>query len=107
MEIEVDRVEQLSDTNYLDCTSVRTKRFGKERKIIGHQIHKVPLGNEILSELHIYKSSGAGYQLTPYKVSKPLCDFINNDTYFYPEIVEVSDLYLPIPCPIPNVRLVT
>lgn len=39
----------------------------------------------------------------PYKIpSKGLCDLINEDTYFYHELVEVSDYKLPSPCPIPS-----
>lgn len=42
---------------------------------------------------NMYKKSGNDYKMMPYKFGPlPLCDFIKNEKYIYPDLVKVSTL---------------
>lgn len=107
MELIIDRMKQHDDLTYVDITNWRIRRVGNERKIFGTQINKIPLGNDVTFELTASMKTGAGYFMLPYKLSKPICDLLANDTYFYPEWAAASDFEVPFTCPVVDVRILS
>lgn len=103
-ELDVDFVEQLSETTYIDFTELKVRRINGTRKIMGNVTYHISLDNTFTEELLVYLKQGGEYRILPYKVSKKgVCDFHNGDEYFYPEMSAVSDMPLPYPCPFPAV----
>lgn len=54
-------------------------------------------------KLNVSKKTGSGYNMLPYKVEKPACDFFTEETYFYPDLVKFSTFPDEMPCPVPSV----
>jgi hypothetical protein len=53
----------------------------------------------------MYLKQGGEYRLLPYKLpKKPLCDFVNEDAFFLPKAVNVSEIRFPMACPFEVVR---
>lgn len=66
-----------------------------------------PLDNSFQVHMIGFKKQGGEYKLMPYKLPpQGFCDVINNDPFNLPQEVEVSNLTLPIPCPILEVILI-
>jgi hypothetical protein len=75
------------------------------RAIVGTvQVFSAEGDNDVKIEVQLYKKQGGEYRKLPYNFPKaPLCDTINNDDHFYPDVVKHSDMPMPMPCPIPKV----
>ena len=53
----------------------------------------------------MYLKQGGEYRELPYKLpKKPICDFVNEDSFFIPKTVNVSDITLPFSCPMKVVK---
>lgn len=105
LEIDIQRIEQLSDKKYFDVSGLKIRKHNKTRKIYGNATLHIDLGNDVLPEIKAYKKSGGEYRLLPYKMPKtPFCEGINGDSYFYPEFAQTSSFpKQPVPCPMPKV----
>lgn len=99
----MEKLEQTGSTDFIDSTAVRVRRDGKLRKIYGKIIVKQQLNNSFVAKGRIFMKTGSGWNLLPYKVDKPVCDFYNDDKFFYPELCKISDFPCPMPCPLPMV----
>jgi Protein of unknown function (DUF1091) len=56
-------------------------------------------------EAKMWKKQGGEYRLLPFKLpAKNLCDFLNQDTIVIPDMVKVSNIPSPMPCPVPQVK---
>lgn len=100
MEIEIQRVEQLSDGKLIDYSELKIKKVNKERKMVGNTTFHVDIDNEVIGSVLLFQKQGGEYRLMPYKMAnKGICDFFNDDSIFYPEYSAVSDFPVPFPCP--------
>lgn len=106
LEIDLQKIEQIGETKYLDCSALKIRKENKTRKVFGNLTLHHDLGNDVLVESQIFKKSGSGYQLMPYRLpKKPFCDAVNQGKYIYPEIAEMSSFPSPpISCPMPKVN---
>ena len=53
----------------------------------------------------MYLKQGGEYRLLPFKLpKKALCDFVNEDIYFLPKAVNVTDITFPVSCPLETVK---
>lgn len=57
--------------------------------------------NSVLCHVTAYKKQGGEYRLMPYKIKKPLCEFLEEDKYFYDDFCANSTMINPFPCPYP------
>lgn len=96
-------MEQTGSTEYADITGLKIRRDGKIRKIYGKLAFNRPINNSFIGRVQTYIKTGAGWDLRPFKVEKPVCDIYAEDQFFYPEMAKNSDLPLPMPCPLPVV----
>lgn len=103
LELRFDKVDHVGTTEYVDATSLKIKRVEKDRKLFGKFIVKVPLNNSVQVKVSAFSKTGSGWNLLPYKIEKPACNFFTDDKYFYPDLVNFSNFPLPMPCPIPAV----
>lgn len=90
-----------------DFTSLKVKKLNKTSRGIYGNISLLVNGfdNTMKCEAKMSHKQGGEYRRLPYRLPpKNLCDFLNEDTFFYPELVTVSDIPKPIPCPIEPVR---
>lgn len=54
----------------------------------------------------MFKKVGMDYQKTPYKLGpNKFCQYVNDEHFFYPDLVKVSDLPTQGSCPWPAVRV--
>lgn len=106
IEIDIQKFDQLSGEDLIDSTGIKIRKENKTRKVFGKVLLLQDVGNDVLAGVRVFKRSGSGYQLLPYKLPpKPICDALNKGGYIYPEIVAMSDApKQPVPCPLPKVR---
>lgn len=106
IEIDIQKFDQRSGECLVDSTGLKIRKENKTRKIFGKVVILQDVGNDVIAEIKLFKKSGSGYQLLPYRIPpKPFCDTINKGSYLYPEIAAMSDFpEQPIPCPLPKVR---
>lgn len=104
MEVEIQRVEQIGDTNYVDFSQLKVRKIDGERKVVGNATFHAILDNSYLASCLVYKKAGGEYRLQPYRLPEmPFCSFLDTDIYGYPELAASSDFPKPVPCPFPNV----
>lgn len=104
VDIILDRVEHVGTTEFFDTTSLKVKRSGRERKLYGKFVHKMEIDNSVTARLTVFMKTGAGWNLLPYKIEKPYCEFFEGDEYFYPELAKHSNAPYPLKCPVPKVK---
>lgn len=106
-DIELRHVNQISGMeNVADYTGLKVKRLTKKtRGIFGNLTVTGVLDDSYLIGVNAARKQGGEYRLLPYRIPpKPICTFINEDTYIYPELSASSDFPLPMPCPLPLVQ---
>lgn len=104
IELILDRIEQVGTKDYLDSSSLKIRKVGKDRQMFGKFIIKQPLNDSVILKIGVFKKTGAGWNNLPYKIEKPICTFFLNDKYFYQDLVKVSNFPNTMPCPVPAVR---
>lgn len=104
VELVLDRMEQFGPTDDVDLSGMKVRKDGKDRKVFGKWIIHRSFDDSYVAKLVGYMKTGAGWNLLPYKIEKPVCVFHNEDIYFYKELAEVSDFLFPTPCTMINVR---
>lgn len=103
VEIILDRFEQIGTTEFFDASDYKVKRSGRDRKLYGKFEHKIEIDNSITVRIDSFMKTGVGWNMLPYKIVKPFCEFFVGDEYFYPELAKYSDAPFPINCPVPAV----
>jgi hypothetical protein len=107
IDVEVREVKQISGKKFVDLTNLKVKKLNKTtRGIVGHfTVKAADLGNNMQVAIQFWKKQGGEYRQLPYRLpSKNLCDYFNEDDIFMPEILKVSNVSSPLPCPVPQVR---
>lgn len=100
------RVEQLSDTSVIDVRNLKTKKDGRDRKVYGNFSFNVPIDDSYTIQVELFTKQGGEYRKTPFKMFEiGYCTLTENDTFFYKELSEVSDLVFPAPCPFAKVAI--
>lgn len=107
VEVILDRIEQVGSTDFIDATDLKVRRSGRDRKLFGKFEYKVDMDNSITARISAGMKTGAGWNILPYKVEKPYCEFIEEDKYFYPELANHSNATFPPTCPVPKVSRVS
>jgi hypothetical protein len=85
---------------------VKVKKLNKtHRGIIGSFVVNSPdVDNDLMVEARMLQKQGGEYRLMPYNLpKKSFCDFFNEDEVIVPELVKVSNIPKPMPCPVPMV----
>jgi hypothetical protein len=106
-DVEISHVEQpAGDKNFMDVSQLKVRKIPgtKIRAVYGPMIFRGPIDNSYICSIKIYAKQGNEYRLRPYSVpTKPACDLISQDPYIMPEVAKVSNMTLPVPCPVVNV----
>lgn len=77
----------------------------RKGKITGKMIFNGIIDNNIKVECELSTKQGGEYRKTPFKFpERRLCDFLNDDEYFYEEMCQHSTWHKPFLCPQSNVR---
>lgn len=100
-------MKQISGKEIADFTSFKVKKLNKTaRGIVGNIIlHASDVDNTMMVEARLSQKQGGEYRRLPYKLPpKKLCDFFNEDVYVFPDVVKVSNVPSPLPCPPEPVR---
>jgi hypothetical protein len=102
----LQKFEQKFTNGIADLSQIKIKRINgtKERGMFGICKINGPIDDSYKYKITGYKKQGGQYRLMPYNF--PLakwCSAINNDPYVVPDIVEHSNMTVPIDCPISNV----
>lgn len=106
VEIILDRVEHVGTKEFFDASDLKVKRSGRDRKLFGKLEHKIEVDDSITAKLTAFMKTGAGWNLLPYKIEKPYCEFFVGDEYFYPELAKHSNAVYPLKCPVPAVNTI-
>jgi hypothetical protein len=88
-------------------TNIKVKRIPgtKTRGVFGPIIVNGDLDDNFNVLVKIYIKQGGEYRLMPFKhPPQPICEFINNEKYYIPDAIKVTNFTLPVPCPIPKVN---
>jgi Protein of unknown function (DUF1091) len=101
LDIILDRIECSSDSDFIECSTLKVKRVKKQRLMFGNVTILQPLDNDVNIQVLFFKKQGGEYRKMPYKIVKPLCDAIKEDIYFYDELCANSTLPGNRPCPYP------
>jgi hypothetical protein len=102
-DIEYQSVRQDYGANFFDWSKLKVSRIKgtKTRALFGPMTARGAIDNSFTFMGNMYKKQGGEYRLQPFKLPpQSFCDALNNDPYFMPEIAKVSNLTLPIPCPL-------
>lgn len=104
-EIEEHHLEQLDEPTFIDFTGLKLRKVGKQRSLVGNTTHHIALDNSCIAGISLLIKQGGEYRLLPYKLAKKgVCDFVQDDTIFYPSFSAASTYPSPFPCPLPAVR---
>jgi hypothetical protein len=106
IDVDLRDMRQTLGKEVVDMSSLKVKKLNKTtRGIVGNFIIKATdVGNSMQVATQFWKKQGGEYRKLPYKLpSKNLCDFFNEDIYFIPEILKVSNVLSPLPSPVPSV----
>lgn len=108
MEIEIQHIEQLGGHDHIDYSKLKVRKVNRTRLIFGNATHYFPVDNNVKVQILAFIKQGGEYRQMPYKIpEKNLCDFYNEDQYFYPQFAAATDYPLPYPCPLPPVNIYT
>jgi hypothetical protein len=110
VEFELDDFEQISDTKYIDKTSVRMKRVKNIRGLFGNASYKVDLDNSVLVKITAMKKNEQTGEFEAYPFSLPNIGFCRFVTEFmgekaYYEISSTTDFPEKFQCPMKKVRI--
>lgn len=100
----LDRIEQAGTKDYVESL-IKIKKSERDRKMFGKIIFKQPLNDSVFIKLGVSKKTSSGYNVMPFKVEKPICAFVAEDTYFYKYLVKFSTYPDTMPCPTPVVSI--
>jgi Protein of unknown function (DUF1091) len=101
LDVILDRVECSGDPDFLECSNLKIKRVSKERLMFGNFTMVIPMDNEVIADLAAYQKQGGEYRKMPYKIVKPFCDIVKEDTYFYDDLCINSTIPKERLCPFP------
>lgn len=94
LDISLDHCLQLEGDreNFMDWSTIKVRKLNKTHHgLIGNLTHRVPLDNSYEGQLTIFIKQGGEYRKLPYRLPKKnYCDYIKDDTYFYPELAASS-----------------
>ena len=99
-------LKQLSGAEFIDFSEWKVRKVNRTTRLLTGTVVVVNpnIDNKVKIEFELYKKQGGEYRKQAYTLPpKGSCDFINQDTYFYPEIVKVSNAPEKMPCPLPVV----
>lgn len=71
LELIMEKVESIGSTDYIDASDLKIRRVGKNRKLFGKIIYKVPLNNANQVKAELFIKTGSGWNMLPYKIEKP------------------------------------
>lgn len=106
--MEVRDFKQLEGFSNMDFSNLKVKKVNRtSRMLIGTIVVPTPdIDNSVKADFVFHQKQGGEYRKLPYSLPpKSLCEFCNEDIYFYPEVVAVSDFPRPLPCPLPQVKI--
>lgn len=94
------------DGKIVDFSQIKVQRVNKTkaRGVFGPIIVHEPINNNYEMEELIYTKQGGEYRQMPFRIQKvKLHEFFKNDKTFYPDMIAMSDIPFPTPCPLPKV----
>jgi hypothetical protein len=103
IDLEIQDFKQILGGQFSDFSNVRVKKLNKTTRGLFGNINLMvsDFDNSMQVEAKMSKKQGGEYRKLPYRLPpKKLCDFFNEDIFFYPDLVKTSNLPLPFPCPI-------
>jgi hypothetical protein len=105
IEVELKLVEQLTDTTLFDYSKLKIRKHEKIRKIFGNVTHHIDLDNSYTAFGDLFTKQGGEYRKLPYRLPEAkLCDFYQNDKFYYKEMCKFSTFPYPSECPVKKVR---
>jgi hypothetical protein len=104
-DVELQNLEQTAGDkeNFLDITNLKVRKVpgSKTRGVFGLAVFRGYIDNTNTATINIYIKQGGEYRLMPFKISsQPVCDSMKEDKYFMPEVAKVSNVTIPVPCPL-------
>jgi hypothetical protein len=100
-------VEQFSGEAFVDFTNLKVKKIPgtKSRGLFGSVIVHGDIDNTFKIMCKFYIKQGGEYRLMPYKFPpQAVLDTFNNDKYFAPDFIKVSNFTQPLSSPVPKVE---
>jgi hypothetical protein len=108
LELEISDFKAFQGNEFIDVSNIRVRKINKTaRGIVGtFSVVSKELDNDFIVVVRLYQKQGGEYRKTPYHL-QPIgaCDSINGDIYAFPEFAKVSNLVLPVSCPISQVNV--
>jgi hypothetical protein len=93
-EVIIDRVESIYVDPAVMAVSLKVHKMknSKTRAVFGSVTLFRPMGNDVIFDTVILKKQGGEYRTLPFRLfPTPMCDYLANDVYFYPELAKNSD----------------
>lgn len=104
LEFEMQQLTPLTEPTYLDYRDIRVRKHEKVRKIFGNVTHHIDMDNSYTATVELFVKQGGEYRKLPYRLKEsPVCDFFQQDTYFYEEMTTMTTYPFPFVCPIAKV----
>lgn len=111
IEYELDDYEQISDTKYVDKTSLRLKRVKNSRGLFGNATYHIDLDNTILVKITAAKKNEqtGEYEVSPFSLPNVgFCKFhsktVMGEKAYY-EISSTTDFPADFQCPFKKVNI--
>ncbi|CAO1398196.1 unnamed protein product [Diamesa serratosioi] len=94
-EVIMEYAEEIKGiTNLTDFSKIKVSKVNRTTHLwMGDMTLFVDVGDDYKFESTLFKKVGMGYHKTPYKMGpKDFCKYWNDDAFFYPDMLKVSDL---------------
>lgn len=103
-ELENLHFEQSEGFKLFDYSGLKVRKANGTQLLFGKVVHHIDMDNSIGVEMLVYCKRGGSYMPMPYHLRKKgACDFHQEDSYYYEELVKSSTFPYPYPCPLPAV----
>lgn len=91
-----------NDTKFINFDNLRVRKVNKTHHLLVGTVDVIrDIGNDFNMETLLYRKSGNVFKKTAAHIGpKKACDFIKEGHYFYPALLEVSDLPSSRSCPL-------
>lgn len=107
IDVEVRELRQILGVEIVDIKGLKIKKLNKTaRGMVGSVIVLASdIDNTLIVEVKLSIKQGGEYRKLPYKLPPTnFCDCINKDVYAFPDLVKVSNIPSPLPCPVEPVQ---
>jgi hypothetical protein len=106
IDVEVREFRQISGAEVVEFSALKIKKLNRTAQgmFINFTLKAADIDNDMQVAVKLSKKQGGEYRQLPYKLPpSDLCDFFNEDKYAMPDLVKVSNVPYPLPCPAPQV----